>query len=374
MAGFLNPCLYVLRGITMSDIERLENELRQSKQMLLTLSSQISSMESELEKIKASQVQTTTQNQIQNQNHPNMQAKAQFHAQETMQNPMKAASPYRNPANIQPGAPAGHPANMQPGRQNTPLSYNQPGRQNASLSYNQPGRPNVPPSYTQPVGNTGTQSGTSSWNSADASAESLLKKFNTEELLGKNIMGIAASVLIFISFILFAVLMVPLLTDNIKVILMLTVSLGITAFGLIMWFRKDRKSTFFLSLSACGVGAVYISLFMCNAYFHIINDIVLYLLILFWAAGVLVLSKYKQRLFEIIGEVGILISIIFGCAMCAERSDGTMIMILTFYSIIGITAFLGLRIQDAKFLLIHGIFAIISAMALSIADNSLIQN
>ncbi len=484
----------------MSDIERLENELRQSKHMLLTLSSQISSMEAELEKIRAGQLQAESQNQMQTQAQANMQAEAQFQNQTTTQNLMQeqsteqkfhqsqqmsqqtaqaqatsskkekapmeweqrygknrdsfsgtqATSPYRNPANYQAGTPAGHPANMQPGAaagysanmqpgvaaghpaNKQPINpdalypYNPPGMSDVPPSYNPPVNPDAPYPYSQPgafdgnlanmqpgvpagypanmqpgapagypanmqpgalAGNPANmqsgrpnsnlsyqQPGTSTWSSDETPAEPLQKKFNPEELLGKNIMGIAASVLIFISFILFAVLMVPLLTDNIKVILMLTVSLGITAFGLVMWFRKERKSTFFLSLSACGVGAVYISLFMCNAYFHIINDLVLYLLILIWAAGVLVLSRYKQRLFEVIGEVGILVSIIFGCAMCAERSDGTMIMVLTIYSIIGITAFLGLRIQDEKSLIIHGVFALISAMSLSIADNTLIQN
>jgi hypothetical protein len=204
--------------------------------------------------------------------------------------------------------------------------------------------------------------------------EPVKKSINTEEMLGKNIMGIAASVLIFISFILFATLMIPLLTDGMKVTLMLTVSIGITAFGLIMWFKKDRKSTFFLSLAACGVGAVYISLFMCNAYFHIINDLVLYFMILLWAGGVLFLSKYKQRLFEIIGEVGILVSIVFGCYSCVSNSDSTMLMILTVYSIIGVTAFLAFRIQDNISLIIHGAFGLVALLALTISDYGIIHS
>ena len=187
-------------------------------------------------------------------------------------------------------------------------------------------------------------------------------------------MGIAASVLIFISFILFATLMIPLLTDGMKITLMLAVSFGITAAGLIVWFRKNRKSTFFLSLGACGVGAVYISLFMCNAYFHIIDDIILYVLILLWAGGVLFLSKYKQRLFEIIGEIGILVSIVFGCYSCVHSFDSGMLMILTIYSIIGVSAFLAFRIKDDMSLLIHGIFALIDVAALTVSNYTIIQD
>ncbi len=211
-----------------------------------------------------------------------------------------------------------------------------------------------------PGGNSGINNGinnginSGSNNGINSNINNISRKISMEEMLGKNIMGIAASILIFISFILFAILMVPSLTDVIKVVLMFAVSGGITGFSLFMWLKKSRKSAFFLSLLACGVGALYISLFMCNAYFHIINEILLYVLILAWAAGVLWLSTYKQRLFEIIGEVGILVSIIAGCLMCLDSSDAEMLMILTIYSCVGVAAFLIFRIKDNVSLMIHG--------------------
>ncbi len=367
----------------MSDIERLENELRQSKQMLLNLSSRISGMEAELAEMK--KLQNVSQNKTE---------------ENTKYNPTPATGqqPIVQPGQMsaqQPGQQQGQQPGQQQGRMPAYQTQQQPGQIQAHQTTQpqgqnpaqQPGQQSIYRGNPQPamqyqqsmraqnaVNNMQPMSSAQSSATEIPSYNSGKRIINTEAMLGKNIMGIAASVLIFISFILFAVLMVPLLTDSIKVVLMLTVSLGITAFGLIMWFRKERKSTFFLSLSACGVGAVYISLFMCNAYFHIINDIVLYLLILMWGAGVLVLSKYKQRLFEIIGESGILISIIFGCAMCVKESDGTMLMILTIYSIIGIAAFLTLRIKDEISLLIHGIFAMISIIALTVSDYNLQQN
>ncbi|MCR5103422.1 MAG: hypothetical protein K6B68_03075, partial [Eubacterium sp.] len=89
-------------------------------------------------------------------------------------------------------------------------------------------------------------------------------KENAEAVLGKNIMGIAASVLIFISFILFAMLLIPSLTDGMKMGLMFFVSISVTAIGLFKWF-KNKESIFFISLGACGVGSIYISIFLCAA-------------------------------------------------------------------------------------------------------------
>ena len=171
------------------------------------------------------------------------------------------------------------------------------------------------------------------------------KTIDTEAWLGKNIMAIAASVLIFISFILFATLLIPKLTEGMKITLMLLVSFGITGFGLYRWF-KNKDSVFFLSLSACGIGSVYISLFLCNFYFHIINDIVLYVLILAWAGGVLYLSRYKRYIFEAIGYLGILVSIFFGSYSCGKNIDSMMLMILCIYAIIGFLAYLIFRMKD----------------------------
>ena len=196
--------------------------------------------------------------------------------------------------------------------------------------------------------------------------KAVFKKADTESLFGKNIMGIAASILIFISFILFATLLIPKLTDGIKITLMLAVSIGITAVGLYKWF-KNKESIFFLSLGACGVGAIYISLFLCNSYFHIIDDIVLYLLILIWAAGVLFLSRYKHRLFEVIGNLGILVSVYFGSILCFKRHDETMLLILSIYFVIGTLAFFIFRLKDNISHIICSAFNMIGMISILIA-------
>ena len=352
----------------MSDIqhlENLENEIEQSKQMLTSLSSRIQNMEAELAQLKqqAMQAQPQIQPGMQPPNYWQQYMQPQPQTQPGMQ-PQPQIQPGMQPTNYWQQNMQPQPQ-IQPGIQ--PPNYRQPGPQ--PQFQGQPASSKM--TWEQRYGKAARAA--QNMNQQGRPAQPAVKDRNLEGLLGKNLMGIAASVLIFISFILFAILMIPHLTDSMKVTLMLAVSIGITAFGLIMWFRKEMKSTFFISLGACGVGAIYISLFMCNAYFHIINDIILYVLILLWAAGVLVLSKYKQRLFEIIGETGIFISIAFGCMSCISNNDKLMLMVLTIYSVIGIIAFLAFRIKDDISLIIHGILGLISVFTLTFANFCIIH-
>jgi len=78
-----------------------------------------------------------------------------------------------------------------------------------------------------------------------------------ENVIGRSWMGIFASVLIFISFVLFAVVLAPFITDNIKMAAMYIVSIALTAFGLIK--LRGQKNKTYLAISGCGVG--------CNLYF-----------------------------------------------------------------------------------------------------------
>lgn len=141
-----------------------------------------------------------------------------------------------------------------------------------------------------------------------------------EKTIGKSLMGIFASVLIFISLILFATLLLPYFNDIAKMITMYLISLAFTGAGL--WkLQKNKDNKFYMALTGCGIGAVYISLLLSNMYFKVIGDITLYVLIGIWAAGVCFLAKFRNRIFQIIGQLGILIAMIFGCMICLENSD-----------------------------------------------------
>ena len=196
---------------------------------------------------------------------------------------------------------------------------------------------------------------------------------SAESVLGKKVMAVAASILIFLSLILFATVIIPKLSDQAKFILMLLVSIGITVFGLAKWF-KDKESVLFLSIGACGVGAVYISIFLCNLYFKMIGDVALFALLLVWSFGVLLLSKYKKLVFMIIGSAGVTISVFVGCQVCLDNSDLDKFIILLIYSIIGVISYLLLCKKDNTIYVVNNTFAFCCISMLTVCLNKLNTN
>ena len=181
-------------------------------------------------------------------------------------------------AQLQPVTPQPRPAEPQPQRVVTPPQ----GMQNL-----QPQRMVTPPS--------GMQNPQPQWQGAPLNPAMMYqrqapKKTDVEKTIGKSLMGIFASILIFVSLILFATLVVPYLTDAIKMILMFGVSFAFAIIGNLLLI-KNPKNKWFLSLAGCGVGAVYLSLFISRLYFNAITDFVLYGCILVWAILVSILSK-----------------------------------------------------------------------------------
>lgn len=155
------------------------------------------------------------------------------------------------------------------------------------------------------------------------------QSMDLENVIGKSWMGIFASVLIFVSFILFATLLAPFITDAVKMTAMYVVSVSFTAFGLIK--LKKRQNKLYLAISSCGVGAVYLSLFLTNLYFKAIGDTTLYLLLLVWAVFVCYLSKWRDRVFQIIGQSGITIALFFGILLCADTRDAARFFLLVIF-------------------------------------------
>ena len=154
-----------------------------------------------------------------------------------------------------------------------------------------------------------------------------------EKKFGKTFMGIVASVLIFISIILFATLLIPSLNNTIKMVVTYVVSFAICGFG---WFKlhRNRQDKFYIALTGCGIGALYISLLLSNMYFKVIGDIALYALIVVWAVGVCLLSRYNNIVFQIIGWIGVVISMIFGVALCGSTDDISKFTVLIIFYLV----------------------------------------
>lgn len=166
-----------------------------------------------------------------------------------------------------------------------------------------------------------------------AGINTVRKPQDYEKLFGKNFMGIFASVLIFISLIIFATLIIPHLTDTMKMIGMYLVSFGIFGGGYAL-YKKNNQNNFYIALIGCGAGSLYLSLLLSNLYFKRIDDIALYLLILVWTVFVKYLTRIKNFVFMIIGQCGIFIAMVLGTLLCvSEKDSGKFLVLIIFYMI-----------------------------------------
>ena len=159
-----------------------------------------------------------------------------------------------------------------------------------------------------------------------------------EKIFGKNFMGIFASVLIFISLIIFATLLLPHLTDTLKLIGLYILSFGLIAAGFVL-IHKNKNNKFHVALIGCGVGSLYITLLLSDLYFKVIGDILLYTFILIWAVFVRYLTRLKSLIFHIIGQLGIFISSILGVLLCVHDADAQKFLVLTVFYFIAAFVF-----------------------------------
>ena len=172
------------------------------------------------------------------------------------------------------------------------------------------------------------------------------QKRDIEKIFGQSWMGVIASGLIFISIVLAAILLIPRMTNGIKMAAMFIVSFAFTAAGLFR-LSKDKDNKFNLALSGCGVGAIYISLLISCLYFKVFNEIVLYVLIFIWAVFICVLSKTRSQVFQIIGQIGITISVLFGCSYVEYQYDCDMFLMLEIYFVISSLIFSAVHLNKA---------------------------
>ena len=170
-----------------------------------------------------------------------------------------------------------------------------------------------------------------------------------EKIFGRSFMGIFASVLIFISLIIFATLVLPYLDDDMKLIGLYVLSFGILGAGLFL-YHKNKSNKFFIAVIGCGIGSLYISLLLSNLYFKMLGDIALYCFILIWAVLVKSLSRIKNLVFEIIGQVGIFIATILGTILCIFDGDDKKFFVLTVFYLLSSCVFSEIDIAYLKYM------------------------
>ena len=203
-------------------------------------------------------------------------------------------------------------------------------------AYGQAAQPGMSQPAYQQAGSQAAQPGNQT--TAQAGYRQASGKQDLEKTIGRAILPVCAAGLIFLSLVFFAMLVLPYLSQGVKVVLMYTVSAAITLAGGIL-VAHDRRNKAFLGLLGCGMGAWYLSLFLSDFYFHAINDGILYLGLLVWAVVLCVLSRLRSNLFLIIGQIGVGISLILGVLMCNWTEDAERFLILSIYYAVTQTVF-----------------------------------
>lgn len=210
-------------------------------------------------------------------------------------------------------------------------------------------QPSVQP---QPMGQPLPTVGTQSFGQPFAQGEPLspgrplptgeLKKKDLEKTLGTGIMGIVASILIFISIIIFGGLLLPYLTDAVMTAMMFLLSFILFGVGYVL-LRKNPKNKFHISLCACGATALCVSLFVTRLYFALINDSVFLLLIAVWLALMAYVGrKYQNYIFRIIGEIGVFLTVCLGTVRLTadDMADGGFFMFSMLLIVFGCSTFI----------------------------------
>lgn len=150
-----------------------------------------------------------------------------------------------------------------------------------------------------------------------------------EQKIGKNIIGILASILIFIGLTLFGALIYKSLSDCGKSMILFAVSGVILISGILL--HKRLKNIFTLSLIGCGMGAGYVSLIVSSVFLQIFSDITLYILILIWLAGMAYLcQRYESKALFLIGQCGIIVATCFGIGVVETNGMKWFLVVLFF--------------------------------------------
>ena len=155
------------------------------------------------------------------------------------------------------------------------------------------------------------------------------KDRDMESFIGRNVFVIIAAVLVFIGFIYFAGALFPYLSKAVWFAIMCVASIALTAVGYALTRRKESNLS--VALLACGLGTVYITLFTGKLYFRMVNTFILFAALILLMLAVYHCSKYKSRLFNIIGQAGILVSLLICLGYAFMEHDRNFAMYAMLY-------------------------------------------
>lgn len=151
-------------------------------------------------------------------------------------------------------------------------------------------------------------------------------KTTFENWLGRNVLGVVASILVFIGLIFLGVLVYKNITDNIKIVLMYALSALITGVGVALSAKK--RNNFTVSLIGCGCGSFFISILLTHVYFGKIEDFAAFALLLVWMIATLLIAKWQRStLLSVVAHAGMIISLCFAFAFGISDEKLLLVMI-----------------------------------------------
>lgn len=159
-----------------------------------------------------------------------------------------------------------------------------------------------------------------------------------ESKLGKKIMSILASILIFVSLVLFGKLIQPRLTPEVRTILMYVVCFALSGVGLWRMSKPEsRYKTLFTAVAGCGVGGLYISGLVARFVLGTFTDMSLLISDAIWIVAVLTLVKYKQGIFTYICYAGIFIATCLTCLKWNTNIIGMVVYVTSVSALFAIS-------------------------------------
>jgi len=229
-----------------------------------------------------------------------------------------AYRPQQQPAYQPPQQPAYRP--QQPAYQPLQQPAYQPPRQPAYQPQQQPAyRPPQQPAY-QPQPQPAYQP-------AAKQEQKQITAASTENWIGKYLLGIAASVLVFVGIILLGFLIYDQIKDEIKIALMFVLSAAITGLGVFLNFKKQNAFT--KILTGCGCGSFFISIMITHVYFVRLTDIAAFSLLLVWLVAALLMAKWLQSVsLSIVAHIGMILSTCFAYGM--GLSDDKLLLLIIY--------------------------------------------
>lgn len=150
--------------------------------------------------------------------------------------------------------------------------------------------------------------------SASAEGISAQADNSLEGTFGRNVIGLAAVILVFLGLIFLGILVIPTLENIVRCAAMWLISLVLVLAGLLT--TRRRQNTFSISLLGGGMGAVFISVLITHVYFHYLGEIPAFGLLLAWMAACMALIRRLDSIvLSVIVHVGMVVSVCFAYAI-----------------------------------------------------------